>query len=126
QADDASLSFTRLSMNSERSEFGDKRVRQAMSAAINREAISQTLYSGQCVPAAQPFPVGYFAHSDALDDSEWSTYDPDFATDLLADAGIGDGFSFTAFVTSRSIYQNVAQVIQSNPAEVGMTMELEV
>lgn len=126
QSAGASLGFTRFSMNTQRSEFEDKRVRQAMNAAVNREQIAETLYSGQCQPGAQPFPEGYFAHSDALDDAAWSTYDPDLAEELLADAGLADGFSFTAVVPSLSIYQNVAQVMQSNFAEVGITMELEV
>ncbi|WP_020111005.1 ABC transporter substrate-binding protein [Rhodococcus sp. 114MFTsu3.1] len=122
----ASTSMARISLNSARSEFGNKQVRQAMNLAIDRAAISRVLYSGDCIPGAQPYPEGYFAHSDALDDSGWSSYDPDRARALLDDAGLPDGFTFTAAVPSLSIYQNNAQVVQQNLADVGIDMRIEV
>ncbi|HRA09743.1 MAG TPA: ABC transporter substrate-binding protein [Microbacteriaceae bacterium] len=125
-AEGAGTSFTRLSMNSARSEFGSKQVRQAMNAAADRQGIATTLYAGQCVPSAQPYPKGYFAHSDTVDDSGWSTYDPDAAKKLLAEAGLANGFSFTAAVPSLSIYNNTALVLQQNFADVGITMNIEV
>lgn len=97
-----------------------------MNLAIDRAAISRVLYSGDCIPGAQPYPEGYFAHSDALDDSGWSSYDPDRARALLDDAGLPDGFTFTAAVPSLSIYQNNAQVVQQNLADVGIDMRIEV
>ena len=118
--------FARMSLNSSRSEFGNKLVRQAMNAAIDRQGISTTLYAGQCIPSAQPYPAGYFAHSDTVDDSGWSTYDPDLAKKLLAEAGLAKGFAFTAVVPTLSIYNNTALVLQANLAEVGITMNLEV
>ncbi|MBY6410837.1 hypothetical protein HQ346_03800 [Rhodococcus sp. BP-252] len=125
-SDGASTSMARISLNTARSEFGEKAVRQAMNLAIDRAAISRVLYSGDCVPGAQPYPEGYFAHSDALDDSGWSDYDPDRARELLADAGLADGFTFTAAVPSLSIYQNNAQVVQQNLADIGIDMRIEV
>lgn len=122
----ASTSMARISLNSARSEFGDKRVRQAMNLAIDREAISRVLYSGDCIPGAQPYPEGYFAHSDALDDSGWADHDPDRARELLKDAGLENGFTFTAAVPSLSIYQNNAQVVQQNLADIGIDMRIEV
>ncbi|SNS52262.1 ABC transporter substrate-binding protein [Rhodococcoides kyotonense] len=122
----ASTSMARISLNTSRSEFGEKAVRQAMNLAIDRAAISRVLYSGDCIPGAQPYPEGYFAHSDSLDDSGWADYDPDRARELLADAGLADGFTFTAAVPSLSIYQNNAQVVQQNLADIGIDMRIEV
>lgn len=125
-SEDASTSMARISLNTERSEFAKKEVRQAMNLAIDREAISRVLYSGDCIPGAQPYPEGYFAHSDELDDSGWASYDPDRARDLLEQAGLPNGFTFTAAVPSLSIYQNNAQVVQQNLADVGIDMRIEV
>lgn len=125
-SDGASTSMARISLNTTRSEFVVKAVRQAMNLAIDRAAISRVLYSGDCVPGAQPYPEGYFAHSDVLDDSGWASYDPDRARSLLEEAGLGGGFSFTAAVPSLSIYQNNAQVVQQNLADIGIDMRIEV
>ncbi|OZD61857.1 ABC transporter substrate-binding protein [Rhodococcus sp. 06-1460-1B] len=122
----ASTSMARISLNTERSEFASKQVRQAMNVAIDRDAISRVLYSGDCIPGAQPYPEGYFAHSEELDDSGWASYDPDRARELLAEAGLPNGFTFTAAVPSLSIYQNNAQVVQQNLADVGIDMRIEV
>ncbi len=118
--------FARMSLNSARSEFGNKLVRQAMNAATDRQGIATTLYADQCVPSAQPYPKGYFAHSDTVDDSGWANYDPALAKKLLAEAGLPNGFSFTAVVPTLSIYNNTALVLQQNLADVGITMNLEV
>ena len=119
-------SFYRFSMNSERAAFGDKRVRQAMSAAVNRDAISTALFAGQCIPSAQPYPEGYFARSTTLYDSRWKNFDPAFSKKLLAEAGYPDGFSFTAAVPTLSTYQNFAQILQAQFADIGITMNIEV
>ncbi|MEZ5110945.1 MAG: ABC transporter substrate-binding protein [Microbacteriaceae bacterium] len=126
ESEEPGTAFYRFSMNSDRAAFGDKRVRQAMSAAVDREAISAALFQGQCVPSAQPFPEGYFARSTTLDDSKWKNFDLDYAKKLMAEAGYADGFTFTAAVPTLGTYQNFAQILQAQFAEIGITMNLEV
>ena len=126
EMEEPGTAFARMSLNSARSEFGNKLVRQAMNLATDREGIATTLYGGYCIPSAQPYPDGYFAHGDTVDDSGWSSYDPARAKKLLAEAGLADGFSFTAVVPTLSIYNNTALVLQQNLAAVGITMNLEV
>jgi peptide/nickel transport system substrate-binding protein len=73
--------------------FADKRVRQAINMAIDREAIKRAVMRGQSVPAgiiAPPFVNGYTKELDAL-----PTVDIPKATALLKEAGYGNGFSVT-------------------------------
>ena len=73
--------------------FADKRVRQAINMAIDREAIKRAVMRGQSVPAgiiAPPFVNGYTKELDTL-----PKVDLPRATALLKEAGYGDGFSVT-------------------------------
>ncbi len=73
--------------------LADLKVRQAMSMAINREAIQKVVMRGQSEPAgmiAPPFVNGWDTDMDAS-----SFTDVEKAKELMADAGYGDGFSIT-------------------------------
>ncbi len=73
--------------------FADKRVRQAINMAIDREAIKRAVMRGQSVPAgiiAPPFVNGYTKELDALPKVDLAK-----ATSLLKEAGYGEGFSVT-------------------------------
>jgi len=72
-------------------EFQDRRVRQAVSHAINTEAIVNQIYAGFATEASQPLPPNVLGHND---DIEPYPYDPEQAQSLLEEAGYGDGFSF--------------------------------
>ena len=70
--------------------FADKRVRQAINMAIDREAIKRAVMRGQSVPAgviAPPFVNGYTKELDALPKVDLAK-----AKALLKDAGYPDGF----------------------------------
>lgn len=74
------------------SPFQDIRVRQAVSLAINRQAIADRVMDGLSAPAGQFSPEGYIGYSADL---KPDAYDPDRAKELLAEAGFGDGFKLT-------------------------------
>jgi ABC-type transport system substrate-binding protein len=67
----------------------DVRVRKAMSLAIDRQAICDTIFAGGAIPAAVPL------HSANMDTYHYP-YDPASAKQLLVDAGYPNGFSFEA------------------------------
>ncbi len=67
----------------------DKRVRQALSMALNRPAIVQRLMEGQALPAGQLLPDGYFGTSKNI---KPTAFDLDGAKKLLAAAGYPNGF----------------------------------
>jgi peptide/nickel transport system substrate-binding protein len=69
--------------------FRDKRVRMAITKAINREAIVSRVMEGIAVPASQYLPEGYFGIAPGL---KPVAYDPEGAKKLLAEAGFANGF----------------------------------
>jgi len=70
--------------------FADKRVRQALSMAIDREAIKRNIMRGLSIPAGLMVAPGVNGNTPDLDVP--TKVDPDGAKKLLADAGYPDGF----------------------------------
>jgi len=70
--------------------FADKRVRQALSLAIDREAIRRSIMRGLSVPAGILVAPGVNGHSPDIDVA--TRADPEAAKKLLAEAGYPDGF----------------------------------
>lgn len=116
-----SLSSYNIKLNTKRSEFDDKRVRKAISYAIDRKAVKQVT-EGFCEPSTQLFPPSYFASNPDLDSGK--TYDPEKAKQLLKDAGLADGFSFDLEVINLSLYQQIAEIVQYNLQQVGIKMSI--
>lgn len=108
-----------VNVNLNMPEFSDPRVREALSLAINRQELVDTLLSGAGTPATQflnPREIGY-------DDSrEAYAYDPERARELLAEAG-AEGLSFTAM--TRASEQNIMVALQAYWAEIGVDVRVE-
>jgi peptide/nickel transport system substrate-binding protein len=92
----------------------DVRVRQAISKAIDRNAIKDRLMEGLALPSSNLVPTPMFGHVAAL---KPDTYDPNAAKKLLADAGYPNGFALTIhgpnnrYVNDDQIMQTVAQML---------------
>jgi peptide/nickel transport system substrate-binding protein len=72
--------------------IADKRVRQALNLAIDKEAIMRFVFANQGVPAAM-YPIGSYGVAGGADASlKPYPYDPKKAKQLLAEAGYPDGF----------------------------------
>jgi peptide/nickel transport system substrate-binding protein len=70
--------------------FADRRVRQAMSIAIDREAIKRTIMRGLSIPAGIMVAPGVNGNTPDIDVA--AKVDVDGAKKLMADAGYADGF----------------------------------
>ncbi|MBI4295868.1 MAG: ABC transporter substrate-binding protein [Chloroflexi bacterium] len=86
------------------SPFANKKVREAMEYAIDREAIVKTLGRGLAEPLAQLVNAGGYAHVPGLG----RTYDPAKAKQLLAEAGYSNGFSTTLWMNTSVSDDDVA------------------
>jgi peptide/nickel transport system substrate-binding protein len=82
-----------LILNASKGPLADKRVRQAINYAIDKDKIINALIGG----AAKPLNGPYHSLQDGYDPSAPVpyAYDPDKAKQLLSEAGYADGFSFT-------------------------------
>ena len=102
----------------------DLRVRQAISMAINRDAIKDRVMEGLAEPTNNLVPATLFGHNPNL---KTVKYDPDGAKKLLADAGYPNGFGMTIhtpnnrYVNDEKIAQTVAQML----TRVGIVTKVE-
>ena len=107
--------------------FKDKRVRQAVNYAINKDVIVKDVLKGFGEVAISPFSTSFGPWYTA--DVTKYNYDPEKAKKLLAEAGYANGFEVTCNTpeTGFAVQQPVAmlQVIQSNLAAVGITMKIQ-
>lgn len=101
--------------------FADKRVRQAMNYAIDREAFAAAVQFGLSVPAFQPVDSGHWSYNTAVDGR--FAYNPDKARELLAEAGYADGFTFT--MPSIPVFSARLEAIAGFFQDVGITMNID-
>ncbi|MFT6559315.1 MULTISPECIES: ABC transporter substrate-binding protein [Sneathiella] len=92
----------------EKNPFLDIRVRQALSKAINRDAIVSKIMGGVAVPAGELLPQGFFGTNPGM---KHEAYDPEGAKKLLAEAGYPNGFELV-LGTPNDRYINDAKVAQ--------------
>jgi peptide/nickel transport system substrate-binding protein len=86
----------------------DKRVRLALSKAVNREAMVARVMERAALPASQYLPEGYFG---ILPGAKPVAYDPEGAKKLLADAGFPNGFKLKLHGPNGR-YTNDARIIE--------------
>ena len=104
------------------SPLSKKKVRQAISYAINREAIVKARGFGFWSAANQipsPGNPGY------VKDLEFGQFDPKKAKQLLAEAGYPNGFKIKNYVQPALVDRDAMVAVQRFLAEVGIQMELE-
>ncbi|WP_049900796.1 ABC transporter substrate-binding protein [Halococcus agarilyticus] len=116
--------YMAFNMNVE--EFQSKQVRQAISYAIDTQAIVENIYAGFADQAAQPLPPNVLGHNEEL---EPYPRDLEQAQSLLEEAGYGDGFSFelATFQNPRGYNPSplpTAQTVKSNLSEIGIEVTI--
>lgn len=105
------------------SPFKDRRVRQAVNYALDRDTLTQTILDGVAKPANQPGPPVCLGYNPDLPPIP---FDPQAARALLAEAGYPDGFKFVVQATlgSSASASEVLQVIARDLSKVGVEMEI--
>jgi peptide/nickel transport system substrate-binding protein len=106
------------------SPFRDRRVRQAINLAVDRETIARVITNGTTRPAGQGASPTTFGYNP---DVEPYPYDPARARALLAEAGYPDGFAFTAQVVIGTYANDVEiyQRVQQDLAAVGVRVTIQ-
>ncbi|MDI6777379.1 MAG: peptide-binding protein [Syntrophales bacterium] len=131
-----SFSYTYLGYNIKNPLFADKRVRQAIASAINKEEIIQGVLLGLGKVATGPFKPGTWPYNPNV---KTYPYSPRKAKELLAEAGWkdtdGDGildkngkpFIFEIITNQgNDVRQKCAEIIQKRLAEIGIKVKIRV
>ena len=115
-----------LGINNQRKPFDDKRVRQALNYAVNKDAIVRDVLKGTGSLSRGPVLPGTWGADPNL---KAYPYDPERAKKLLAEAGYPNGFATTLWVPeSGSGMQSpvaMSTVIQSNLKAVGVNIAMQ-
>ena len=115
------LNTSYLSFNCNVEPFNNVKVRQAISLAIDCDAVIEAIYGKYAGTAKSFIPKIMWGYYDA--DSAFEGYDVEKAKQLLAEAGYKDGFNCTMVSNGN---QTLAEMIQNYLAEVGINVELNV
>ena len=110
-----------ISLNVTDKALSDINVRKAISLAINREELVDTILNGAGIPATSFLNNQIPGHDDSNTVYE---YDPDAAKELLAESGYEDGLEIDAEI--RQADQTLYEAIQGYLAQVGITLNLNV
>ena len=103
--------------------FKDKRVREALSLAVDREAIKKSIMRGLSVPAAIIVAPGVNGHSNDIDKAEFNV---EKAKKLLAEAGYPNGFELTLDCPNNRYVndEKVCQAVVAMWAKIGLKPKL--
>jgi len=119
------LNIGYIGFNTAKKPFDDKRVRQALSMAINKQAIIDAVYQGAGTPAKAPMPPTVWGYNDQLKDY---AYDPEGAKKLLQEAGVTSlDTDLWAMPVQRPYNPNarrMAELVQSDWAKVGVNAKV--
>ncbi|MDA8747570.1 ABC transporter substrate-binding protein [Litoreibacter sp.] len=122
-----SLGYQGITFNIDNGEKGDnpwgndKRVRQALSYAIDREALNQVVFEGAFAPGNQSFPSTSPWYNTSL---PVEGADIEKAKALLTEAGYPDGIALEVQVPNSTEPLAVMQVVQAMAAQAGIDISL--
>jgi peptide/nickel transport system substrate-binding protein len=101
-------------------------VRRAIIYAINLTLIQQSVFNGYSMSVVGPALHGFFGYNDSI---KPPAYNPDEARRLLGEAGYPNGTGLrplTFLLVSGSFLVNAAQIIASELAQVGITVNIQI
>ncbi|MBQ4823981.1 ABC transporter substrate-binding protein [Leisingera sp. HS039] len=112
---------TILSTNNKQPPFDDARVRQAVAHAIDR----QSIIDGAMFGYGTPIGTHFAPHNPAYNDlTGTSSFDPEKAKALLAEAGLPDGFETTLHLPPPSYARRGGEIVAAQLAQVGIKAEI--
>ena len=114
-----------LAFNTEKPPFDNKKVRQALNMAVNKQAILDVVFQGAGKAAKNPIPPTIWSYNDKIEDYP---YDPEKAKAMLDEAGVsGLKTNIWAMPVQRPYNPNarrMAELIQADWAKVGVEAEI--
>jgi peptide/nickel transport system substrate-binding protein len=122
-AQQPSIGFNGWSLNCTRAPFNDKKVRQALIAAVDPAVMQRVVF----------FDTGRVGHGPLSPAVGWAFdpafnppgHDPARAKALLAEAGVATPLPISITVTNSPQMVRIAQIIQAQAAEAGFKVEIK-
>jgi dipeptide transport system substrate-binding protein len=115
-----------LAFNVEKKPFDDKRVRQALNMAIDKDAIIKAVYQGAGKPAKNPIPPTIWSYNDNV---KAYPHDTKKAQELLKEAGVSNLKTDLWYMPVQRPYnpdaKKIAELVQADLAKIGITAELK-
>ena len=123
QAPESRLSY--LGFNLSNDKLSDKRVRDAISMAIDRKQIADGVYAnGDGAASYLPVPITSWGYDQSLE-ALVPAYDPEGAKALLTEAGYPNGLKLVLTVGTADAYVRAATIIQAMLAQIGVDVEIQ-
>ncbi len=120
-------SVYKLHMNRRMKHLDDLRVRQAIAYAINRHAIITFLGGDVAQPLYSVIPPSFVGGLQDVPAHLQYNHNPAKAKQLLADAGLPNGFTIDpVFISERSQFRRPMEIIQHQLGQVGIKINLTV
>lgn len=111
-----------IELNAKMEPFDNVDVRRAMNYAFPRDEVMQSVYQGLASPLNGCMPNIYPGYKEIAPYS----YDLDKAKELLAAAGVGDGFETTlSYNAGDPVQEPIAILYQSSLREIGVNLQLK-
>ena len=110
--------------------FDNPEVRQAVASALNRDEFL-ALYGPRVAqkvvsPVPQAFMAGGLTETELASKNLAYPYDPQRARQLLAEAGLPNGFAFSVVTSEMPAYRVIYESMQAQLAKVGIRMDVNV
>ncbi|RNB82394.1 glutathione ABC transporter substrate-binding protein [Brevibacillus fluminis] len=112
-----------IGFNTKKKPFDDVRVRQAISHAIQTDAIISGVFNQVGTKVYSTMGSKVFGANTSLKGYD---YDPNKAKQLLAEAGYPNGFKTTLWTGDRKERINTAEVVQSQLKGIGIDVDVKV
>ncbi|MFH1138002.1 MAG: ABC transporter substrate-binding protein [Pseudomonadota bacterium] len=110
-------------VNCQKEPLNNPKVRQALNYAVDYQGIIDHVLQGNGLQMRGPVPAGMWGHKP---DVFQYTKNVDKAKALLAEAGFDKGLNLTLIYSERrASWEQIATIMQSNFADIGVTLKLE-
>lgn len=115
-----STALTYVSYNTRNAPFDDVKVRQALSSAVDKEAIIDVVCEGYAEAVNTIYPPAMPSYDETLN---LYPHDIERAKKLLSESGYPDGFKID-IATSGEERNKIAQLLQSDFAKIGVDLNI--
>jgi len=111
-----------IGLNTSHEYLSDYRIRQAINYAVDVDAIIESIYQGHGTTGASHISENIFGHNPSITPFP---YDVERARELMAEAGVPDGFTTTIYANSeRQDRVDVVTIIANQLAEININLEI--